>query len=234
MLNYHVSYPVAWRRGEVAMAPILGYWDIRGLAEPIRLLLHYTETEFKDELYEVGDAPDFSREAWTSVKYTLGLDFPNLPYYLDGDTKISQSNAILRHIARKHDLCGSTEEEKIRVDVAENQLVDFRDKFTDLCYNSNFENLKDDYIKNVKSSLKQLSDFLGERKFLAGEKITFVDFVLFETMDHHRIFEPSLLEPHKNLQEFVKRIEELPTVAAYRKSDRFKARPINNKIAPFK
>ncbi len=28
--------------------------------------------------------------------------------------------------------------------------------------------------------------------------------------------------------------QELPTVAAYRKSDRFKARPINNKIAPFK
>ncbi len=31
-------------------------------------------------------------------------------------------------------------------------------------------------------------------------QITFVDFVLFERMDHHRIFEPSLLEPYKNLQ----------------------------------
>ena len=33
------------------------------------------------------------------------------------------------------------------------------------------ENLKADYIKSVKSSIQQLSDFLGERKFLAGEKV---------------------------------------------------------------
>ncbi|XP_078342180.1 uncharacterized protein LOC144628007 isoform X2 [Oculina patagonica] len=44
-------------------------------------------------------------------------------------------------------------------------------------------------------------------------KITFVDFELFETMDHHKIFEPSLLEPHKNLQE-------LHTIALYLKLDR--------------
>ena len=28
-----------------------------------------------------------------------------LPYYIDGDIKITQSNAILRYIARKHGLC---------------------------------------------------------------------------------------------------------------------------------
>ena len=29
---------------------ILGYWKIRGLAESIRLLLHYLEIEYKEEL----------------------------------------------------------------------------------------------------------------------------------------------------------------------------------------
>ena len=28
-----------------------------------------------------------------------------LPYYIDGDVKITQSNAILRYIGRKHNLC---------------------------------------------------------------------------------------------------------------------------------
>ena len=28
-----------------------------------------------------------------------------LPYYIDGDIKLTQSNAILRYIARKHNLC---------------------------------------------------------------------------------------------------------------------------------
>lgn len=216
------------------MAPILGYWDIRGLAEPIRLLLNYTETDFKDERYELGDAPEYSAKAWTSVKYTLGLSFPNLPYYIDGDMKISQSNAILRHIARKHDLCGTSEEEKVMVDVAENQLMDFRKKFTGLCYNQNFETLKENYLNDVKPMIKQFAEFLGEKKFLTGDKITFVDFILYEIMDEHQIFDSTLLEPHKNLKDFLKRIEELPTIAAYLKSDRFKPRPINNKMAKFK
>jgi glutathione S-transferase len=31
------------------MAPTLAYWDVRGLAEPIRLLLLYTGTDFEDK-----------------------------------------------------------------------------------------------------------------------------------------------------------------------------------------
>lgn len=42
------------------------------------------------------------------MKPTLGLDFPNLPYYLDGDVAITQSDAILAHVARAASLDGST------------------------------------------------------------------------------------------------------------------------------
>ena len=47
-----------------------------------------------------------------------------LPYLIDGPHKITQSNAILRYLGRKHNLCGETEEEKIRVDILENQAMD--------------------------------------------------------------------------------------------------------------
>ena len=30
---------------------------------------------------------------------------PQLPYFIDGDVKLTQSNAILRYIARKHNMC---------------------------------------------------------------------------------------------------------------------------------
>lgn len=129
---------------------------------------------------------------------------------------------------------GSTEEEKVRIDLAVNQIVDWRTKFTKMCYSSAFENVKPGYLKEAKSILQQFSDFLGDRKYVAGDKISFVDFMLFEYLDQHKIFDASLLEPHDNLKEFAKRIEELPAIAAYRKSDKFKARPINNKMAGFK
>ena len=34
---------------------VLGYWAIRGLAEPMRMALHYTKTPFTDQRYLQGD-----------------------------------------------------------------------------------------------------------------------------------------------------------------------------------
>ncbi|XP_032129571.1 glutathione S-transferase Mu 1, partial [Sapajus apella] len=87
------------------MPMILGYWDIRGLAHAIRLLLEYTDSSYEEKKYTMGDAPDYDRSQWLKEKFKLGLDFPNLPYLIDGAHKITQSNAILRYIARKHNLC---------------------------------------------------------------------------------------------------------------------------------
>ena len=40
--------------------------------------------------------------------------------------KLTGTNAILRHIARKHNLCGRTQEELVRVDMAAEQVMDMR------------------------------------------------------------------------------------------------------------
>ena len=39
---------------------------------------------------------------------SLQLDFPNLPYLIDGDVRITQSSAILRYIGRQFDLLGGS------------------------------------------------------------------------------------------------------------------------------
>ncbi|XP_062921364.1 glutathione S-transferase Mu 3-like [Mobula hypostoma] len=213
------------------MVMTLGYWDIRGLAHPIRLLLEYTGTAYEEKLYSCGDAPNYDKSTWLNVKTKLGLDFPNLPYLIDGETKITQSNAILRYIARKHNLVGETDAEKVRVDLMENQAMDFRMAIVRLCYNPDYEKLKPDYLKNLPDVLKQFSDFLGERSWFAGDKITFVDFVMYDLLDEHRVFESKCLDDHKNLKEFISRFEALEKVAAYMKSDRYMKGPFNNKMA---
>lgn len=45
---------------------LLAYWSIRGLAEPIRLALHYTKTPFTDKMYSTG-------YDWFSEKFDLGF-----------------------------------------------------------------------------------------------------------------------------------------------------------------
>ena len=50
-------------------------------------------------------------------KFTLGLEFPNLPYWIEGDLKLTQSVAILRHVARKANLFGKSDIEQAKLDV---------------------------------------------------------------------------------------------------------------------
>ena len=90
--------------------PVVGYWKIRGLASTIRYLMHYAEVDFEDVMYEFSPAPEWSRDSWLSVKPTLGFDFPNLPYFIDGDFKLTESAAIFKYICHKwaKELLGTT------------------------------------------------------------------------------------------------------------------------------
>ena len=51
---------------------------------------------------------------------------------------MTQTNAILRHISRANGLDGKTEAEKDRVDLMENEAMDFRNGFVRLSYNPDF------------------------------------------------------------------------------------------------
>ncbi|KAM7404603.1 hypothetical protein PAMP_011936 [Pampus punctatissimus] len=208
----------------------LFYWDIRGLAQPVRLLLEYTGTKYEDKFYVCGEAPNFDKSCWFDEKYKLGMDFPNLPYLEDGDRKIVQSNAIMRYIARKHNMCGETEDEKVCVDIMENQAMDFRNGFVMMCY-SDFDKIKPGYLERLPGTLKQFSDFLGDRTWFAGDKITHVDFIMYELLDQHRMFQPTCLDDFKNLKDLLDRFEALEKIAAYMKSNRFMKTPVNNKMA---
>ncbi|XP_023577438.1 glutathione S-transferase Mu 2 isoform X5 [Octodon degus] len=213
------------------MSMTLGYWDIRGLAHAIRLLLEYTDTSYEEKRYSIGDAPDYDKSQWLNEKFKLGLDFPNLPYLIDGTHKLTQSNAIMRYIARKHNLCGETEEERIRVDILENHSMDLRFQLGMLCYGSDFDQKKPEFLQGLPDKMKHLSEFLGKQPWFAGNKITFVDFLAYDVLDQHRRFEPTCLEAFPNLKDFISRFEGLKKISAYMKSSRFLPRPVFTKMA---
>ncbi|XP_054163618.1 glutathione S-transferase-like [Oppia nitens] len=200
------------------MAPILGYWNVRGLGEPIRLLLAYTGTEYEDKRYTLGAAPEYDRTEWINDKQSLGLDFPNLPYYIDGDLKLSQSLAINRYIARKNNLNGQSDEEKLRVDLVEQQLVDLNIGITRIVYDPNYETLKVDWLKNLPNNLQLLSQFLGDRPFLAGESVTYVDFIAYELLEKLNALVPEEVSKVDNLKKFGDRVRSLPQIANYLKT----------------
>ena len=107
--------PTAGRKKKYSKkTPIkLGYWNIRGMAQPIRYMLEYSEHPYEEIKYEQGDAPDYSPKAWTDVKDTLGLPFPNMPYLIDAELKITDPYAMAAYIANAFapELLGKTPDE---------------------------------------------------------------------------------------------------------------------------
>ena len=49
--------------------PKLGYWNIRGLAQPARYILAYSGVDYENILYEQGEGPEYSRSVWLDVKF---------------------------------------------------------------------------------------------------------------------------------------------------------------------
>jgi glutathione S-transferase len=216
------------------MAPaVLCYWDIRGLAQPIRLLLEYTGTEYEDRQLACGPAPTFDKSGWFDSKHTLGLSFPNLPYYKDEDVSLTQSNTILKHIGRKNNLDGNTLKEKAEADMCADQIMDLRNGWVRLCYNDKFDTLKAGYLEGLTGQLRNFSTFLGVKSWLVGEQITYPDFHLYEMLTQHKMLKPDCLKEFPNLEEYCTRFEKLPAIEKYMQTDRFMKAPINNKMAAF-
>ena len=60
----------------------LGYWNCRGIANPIRLALVCANVDFEEKSYDLVDG----RHVWFEEdKKTLDLPMPDIPYLIDGD-----------------------------------------------------------------------------------------------------------------------------------------------------
>lgn len=210
--------------------PILAYWDIRGLAQPIRHLLVYVGVDFENKEYKYGPPPDLDPKEWFDVKDSLGLAFPNLPYYIDGDLKITQSDAILQHLGRKHGLYGQNDKEKIIIDTLTGVLHDFFNRdLGPVGYDLSKIQLPD-FKKTLADRLKTFSDYLGTRTWFTGDKISFIDFKLYEIFRIMNKLDPGCADKVDNIKKFGERFEGLPAIAKYMKSPEYRHKPFSRML----
>ncbi|XP_037268675.1 glutathione S-transferase Mu 2-like [Rhipicephalus microplus] len=203
------------------MAAVLGYWGMRGLGQPIRNLLVYKGVQFEDKRYKFGPAPDYDRGEWLREKYTLGLWFPNLPYYIGDDVRLTQSLAILRYLGRKHGLVANNDKEMVELDVLEQQA---RDLVLILGFAARpqprYREGLSSYAENIKDMVDPWSRHLASREWALEDRLTYVDFVLYEGLDWHREFKPEVLARYPPLVYYLGRFEELPNVKEYFASEK--------------
>uniref|UniRef100_A0A7S3MRH6 glutathione transferase n=1 Tax=Favella ehrenbergii TaxID=182087 RepID=A0A7S3MRH6_9SPIT len=192
----------------------------------------YLNIDFEEHQYEQGDAPDFNREQWLQTKDTLGLKFPNLPYLLDGSLKLTETNAIMKYIAHRYgpELLGGDAATIAKVEMVASVVGDLKGQVTMPCYTSGD---RPAITANLLQKVKPIVNFLGEKKFLVGSDVTYVDFTLFEMCDlMNWISEGQLFEQNPSLERYYQRVKSLPRLSEYYADDeRCMKRPFNNKVA---
>ncbi|XP_075551165.1 glutathione S-transferase Mu 2-like [Dermacentor variabilis] len=212
------------------MAPIiLGYWDIRGLAQSIRYLLAYADVTYEDKRYSYGSDSEPSRDEWLAVKYQLGLDFPNLPYLIDGDVRMTQSQAILKYLGRKHGLVPKDEQTLRRVEVLQHEAFDILWDTARLSYDPDYtDDKRRQFLADVADRLHQLEVYLAKHgPYGAGKNVTYVDFMVYESLQVVKILGPTTFSKgYSALEEYCDRIAALPGIKEYLASDQFRSWPI--------
>ena len=159
--------------------PIIGYWKIRGLGANLRYQLKYSGVEYELQEYVQGPGPDFSRADWMDKKFTLGLPFPNLPYLIHGDFKLTETMAIHKYFAEMYDqaLLGKNAVDKARVTMFAGVIGGLKMKVTMPCYVSGDKN---EIIEAYKAGMPEILKNKGNHAFLVGDYPTYIDFYFYE------------------------------------------------------
>jgi len=197
-----------------------GYWECQGLGQPIRMLLKYVDEPYEDTIFRF-DAGEGSKYHWPSQKFNLGIPFPNLPFYFDGNVKLSQSGAILRHLGRKYKMYGANPNEASEIDMLIDTSYDLTVGLAMKAYSEpDFEKLKEFALKDHQPKIKQLSEYLGTNHFMVGSKISIADFPIYKILKWHMALDIDLLDKCENLVDYTKRFESDPIIKEFLKSDK--------------
>ena len=212
--------------------PTIAYWKIRGLIASIRYQLKYQGVDFDLKEYEVTDGPEFSRACWMDVKFTLGFDFPNLPYMIDGDVKLTECNAIHTYLAAKYnpELLGKTPSDQAKVVMMSNII---REAKQPAMVMPMYRGEKEKSLEEITKRVPAISAAI-KGKFLIGDDPVWLDFFLFELIELAVFLtEGQVFKEYPNLVAYHKNVANLPGLKEYLESPDCidKVREFNNKFA---
>ncbi|GBP40659.1 Glutathione S-transferase [Eumeta japonica] len=199
------------------MAKKLHYFDLNGLAESIRYLLHYGEHKFEDVRY--------NHLSWPLKEVKDDLPFGQLPLFEEGNKKLNQSLAIARYIAYQVKLLPSDPWEQAVLDAIVFNIYDFWGKV--VAYIREQDQVKRANLK--KEILEETVDYffsrfektLEQNNGYFGGKLSWADFILLGIIESANLFLGEQIErkyPHvQNLFEKIRNLQGVKEYIAGRK-----------------
>lgn len=221
---------------ESVSRPVLVYFDIIGIAWPIRCALHIRDVDY--------DLLQISIREW-SWRNAAGVQqvkecFRNghVPLYVDQDVYLNQSTVIMDYLAEKHDLGGRTPQERyavtevcahaydslfhwngllqiiIKIGIADDVVTARKDAFMGKgvwgIASNGFSNHLDGFARYLQGNPADSGYFVGDR-------LTMADLHAFNLLcNWYKAFAPEeFVTGYPILEEFVQRIGAIPKVRDY-------------------
>lgn len=218
----------------------MGYWGIRGLGAVLRMIFEYKEAKYKDVQYTSGEAWFKGRK----VELLKMNPLANLPYIVDGDTCVSQTNAIMVYLGDKFGMNGEDAAAKTRNLELLCEIYDVRNGIIELSYPFKQVNrTEEEFQKNALAKVESppfakfeawLTHFNTDW-FVSASGPGVADFHIWEMLDQHSLLAEKLgkgpiLEQFPKCKAFYERFRALPTLQKYFASDAYKL-PVNNAMA---
>ena len=187
---------------------ILTYFNTRGRAEPIRLILAQAGVDYEDKR--------ITREQWAQLKPQT--PFGHIPI-LEVDGKVlSGSLPVTRFLAERHGLAGSN-------DVENAEIAGIVDCITDLIAQMiKWMSEKDETCKaelkkemdkvHTPKHLSNLEKHITAEGWLYGSKVTYADLIFFN-FSHH--LSDEVLAKYPGLKGLREKVEALPNIAKWLK-----------------
>ncbi|EAR93876.1 glutathione S-transferase, amine-terminal domain protein (macronuclear) [Tetrahymena thermophila SB210] len=197
----------------------LGYWAYPLRGQPIRYLLELAQYPYQQTNYTFEGANDW----FEKDKKELGLDFPNLPYLIHGDFKITESQNIVDYVldlTKQHHLLGSGLT-KFQIDNVRFLCNELISKIF-LASTKTGEEKKAEINNSVTPKFKRLQAVLGNKKFFFEDKLTLADIYAYTAIN---ALQHLLNDEYKQFAQafgpFMKNFEEIPLIKAYHSSTRY-------------
>lgn len=237
---------------------IIGYWSIRGLAAPLRMMLAAAEVSHWVALYDVTEemeTGDWKKESYLADKEWLKEEFNplmNCPFLIvcgvDDGRVIVQTNAILQYLGRELNMLGDNPEDQIKCEELLCEVMDIRNQMVRYAYAPSIGNDKSEAEILMKPTgavcrgFDKFEDYLirNETTFLVGDTVTAPDFHLWEMMDqcsclnrHYQMEALFSKDKRERLFSFYTHMGIIPSIKSYIDSELIKDLPFNNPYARY-
>lgn len=197
----------------------LTYWNKRGRAEQIRLLLQELDAPYEDEHIGRDQIRELQKQG-PRVLY-----FGSVPMLEDGDFRLCQGPVIMSYLARRHDIMPRDDQAAARADALVLGAEDLRMRYFELFGPGGSERQRA-FVEGPFSSrwLPSFEGHLqinGESGYLVGSSLTHADIAVWDILDSMLAWvEGARLDGYPRLVRFFEAIRERPRIARYLGSER--------------